>query len=47
MCVDIDWASDTATHKLNRKMVMIMGGNAVSWCSRQQEDVAFSSLEAE
>ena len=45
--VDADWAGDVASRKSTSGYVFIMGGGAVSWCSRQQEVVALSSTEAE
>lgn len=45
--VDSDWAGDVIARKSTSGYVFVMGGGAVSWCSRQQEVVALSSTEAE
>lgn len=45
--VDADWAGDVKGRKLTSGYVVLMGGAAVSWCSRKEEVVALSSAEAE
>lgn len=38
--VDADWGGSTLNHKSTTGFVIMMAGEAVSWCSRKQETVA-------
>ena len=45
--VDADWAEDVANRKSTTGYVFKLNGGAVSWGSRRQQLVTFSSTEAE
>lgn len=44
---DSDWAGDKDSRKSISGYVFILNGSPVSWCSKRQPTVAFSSTEAE
>ncbi|XP_047259064.1 secreted RxLR effector protein 161-like [Capsicum annuum] len=44
---DVDWAGDTAGRRSTSRYCFNLGSVAVSWCSKKQSTVAFSSTEAE
>jgi hypothetical protein len=45
--VDADWAGDTTTRRSTTGYIFTLGGQPISWNSRQQPTVALSSCEAE
>lgn len=45
--MDAYWTGDVNTRRAVSGCVVMVGGGAVSWSARQQEDVALSSTEAE
>ena len=44
---DADWASDRDQCKSTLGYVFILGGSAVSWCSKKETRVALSTMESE
>jgi hypothetical protein len=44
---DADWGADKVDRKSFSGYVLILGGAAISWCSKKQSTVALSSAEAE
>ena len=44
---DSDWQSCIDTRRSNTGYVFLIGGAAVSWCSKRQRSVALASCEAE
>jgi hypothetical protein len=44
---DADWAGDLTDRKSTTGWLMKLAGGAVSWCSRRQDTVAKSTMEAE
>jgi hypothetical protein len=45
--VDASWGEDPDTRRSQSAYVFMLGGAAISWCSRLQKSVAHSSTEAE
>ena len=44
---DATWADDPVTHQSQTGYAYLLNGAAISWCSKQQHEVANSSSEAE
>ncbi|UYV61701.1 hypothetical protein LAZ67_1005991, partial [Cordylochernes scorpioides] len=44
---DADWGSDKKDRKFYSGYIFVLGGAAISWCSRKQKCVALSTAEAE
>ncbi|UYV82166.1 hypothetical protein LAZ67_21001203 [Cordylochernes scorpioides] len=44
---DADWGSDKEDRKSYSGYIFVLGGAAISWCSRKQKCVALSTAEAE
>uniref|UniRef100_A0A2N9HTH1 Integrase catalytic domain-containing protein n=1 Tax=Fagus sylvatica TaxID=28930 RepID=A0A2N9HTH1_FAGSY len=44
---DADWASDKDERKSTLGYAFILGGGAVSWCSKKQSCIALSTMESE
>ena len=44
---DSDWQSCVDTRRSNTGYVFLIGGAAISWCSKRQRSVTLSSCEAE
>jgi hypothetical protein len=44
---DADWASDKDERKSTSGYAFILGGGAVSWCSKKQSCIALSTMESE
>ncbi len=44
---DADWASDKDEHKSTLGYAFVLGGGAVSWCSKKQSCIALSTMELE
>ena len=44
---DADWASDKDEHKSTLGYEFILGGGAVSWCSKKQSCIVLSTMESE
>ncbi len=44
---DADWAGDIDERRSTSGYVFILGGGAVSWCSKKQSCIALSTMEAE
>ena len=44
---DADWGGDLDESKSNSGYVFTFGGGAVSWCSKKQDCIALSTMEAE
>ena len=45
--VESDWAGDTDTRRSHTGYVLMLNGGAISWKSRRQDSVSFSTSEAE
>src|SRR5208337_5518806 len=43
---DADWGNDVDTRKSTTSYVFYAGSDAISWCSKRQSTIAFSSTEA-
>ena len=44
---DADWQGDLDDRKFTSGYIFTLAGGAISWCSRKQNSVALSSMEAE
>jgi len=44
---DADWGGDLDESKSTSGYVFTLGGGAVSWCSKMQDCIALSTIEAE
>jgi hypothetical protein len=44
---DADWASDLDECKSTSGYTFLLGGGAITWCSKKQSCVAFSTMESE
>ncbi|XP_074293025.1 secreted RxLR effector protein 161-like [Silene latifolia] len=44
---DADWGGDLDESKSTSGYAFILGGGAISWCSKKQECIALSTMEAE
>jgi hypothetical protein len=44
---DADWASDLDECKSTSGYTFLLGGRAITWCSKKQSCVAFSTMESE
>jgi len=48
MCyLNADWGDDLDESKSTSRYVFTLGGGAVSWCSKEQDCIALSTMEAE
>jgi len=45
--VDADWTGDTDTRRSHTGYILMMNGGPISWKSRRQDNVSFSTSEAE
>ena len=44
---DADWASDLDECKSTSGYTFLLGGGAITWCSKKQSCVTFSTMESE
>jgi hypothetical protein len=44
---DADWAGDLDECKLTSGYTFLLGGGAITWCSKKQSCVALSTMESE